>query len=170
MLEFAKIKSDNLNIEDVSAPELINSVVESLSCNIEEKKAIVNIQNIPATLTVDKIKFSRVIQNLVTNALKFMDHGKVPIITILGGMVNGNHSITVMDNGIGISTENQEKIFDIFSRVAHDDSYDGTGMGLAISKKIIESHNGTLEVKSKPGTGSKFIISLPTHKEVFASA
>lgn len=168
MLEFAKIKSDNLNIEEVSAPEMITAVVESLSYNIEEKKAIVNIKNIPATLAVDKIKFSRVIQNLVTNALKFMDHGKVPIITILGNTSNGNHHITVIDNGIGISGENQKKIFDIFSRVAHDDSYDGTGMGLAISRKIIESHNGTLQVKSKPGTGSKFIISLPFYKEVFA--
>jgi len=161
MLEFAKINSDKINTKKVSGPELIDSVLKSLQCALEEKKAIVTTKDIPLHLTVDPIKFSRVIPNLLSNALKFVEHNKVPIITIIGNSDRKNYSIVVKDNGIGITKANQEKIFDIFSRVAHDDSYDGTGMGLAISKKIIECHGGILSVKSKMGQGSAFKIEIP---------
>ena len=161
MLEFAKIKSENINLEQVSGPQLIDGIIKDLEYNIQEKKAIVNVKNIPQTLTVDRLKFSRVIQNLICNALKFVEPGKVPIVTIQGLQTNKETCISIKDNGIGISAENQDKIFDIFCRVAHSESYDGTGMGLAISKKIIESHDGQLTLESTFGKGSEFKVQLP---------
>ena len=159
------IKSDlNLIIEDVKT---------QLSEIILEKKAVVNAEQL-CDINIIPHQFRQVILNLISNALKFTKPGTSPIITIKSKIVKNSKinnkslpgikeycHITVTDNGIGFNEEYNEKIFEIFQRLHDRDVYPGTGIGLAIVKKIVENHNGIITAKGKEGKGAIFEMYIP---------
>src|SRR5690606_15602999 len=104
----------------------------------------------------EKSALLQVFQNLIGNALKYARAGVPPLVRIACRERDGGFEFAVQDNGIGIEAEFFDKIFVIFQRLHAKDEYSGTGMGLAIVKKIIDQEGGQLRVESKPGEGSKF--------------
>jgi light-regulated signal transduction histidine kinase (bacteriophytochrome) len=161
MLSFAKIKSDNLALEDKNPKVLVENILDQLAVNIQEKNAIVTIHSDVENVYMDEIKIGRVIQNLIANALKFVPKDKQPIIDISIDDFENDTKFSIRDNGIGISEESQKVVFDVFKRVAHDSAYDGTGMGLAVCKKIVEHHSGKIWIDSTEGVGSTFVFTIP---------
>jgi signal transduction histidine kinase len=114
---------------------------------------------------VDRRQFQRVFQNLIGNAIKF--RGERPLhVTVRAQRVRDEWRIGIKDNGIGISEEDSRRIFGMFERGADAEDLPGTGMGLAICKRIINNHGGKIWVRSSPGSGSVFIFSIPQADEV----
>ena len=107
----------------------------------------------------DYTQLGRVFQNLLTNAIKFKSE-RDAIIKVYSSQQKNHYEIVVEDNGIGIDPQYQKQIFSAFKRLHSRDKYEGTGIGLAICKKIVERHNGTIRIESEVGVGSRFIISL----------
>jgi len=112
------------------------------------------------TLNVVPVTFKMLIQNLLTNALKYQSDEQTPVIEIDAKELDTHWQFLIKDNGIGISKEHQEDIFEIFRRLHSREKYQGTGMGLAISKKIVEQHGGEIWVDSEEGKGSIFYFTL----------
>lgn len=151
---------------------IIADVLSDFDHIIEEKNARFEICTLP-TLTGIPGQMRQLFQNLVGNALKFTSPERRPVITLHCEIIahkdfaskpspTGNyHRITLSDNGIGFDENYLEKIFVIFQRLHDRQSYEGTGIGLAIVKKIIEKHNGLITARSRLGEGTKFIIILP---------
>jgi signal transduction histidine kinase len=101
-------------------------------------------------------------QNIIGNAIKFVKPGQSPVIQVSSSYENqGVYRFVIQDNGIGIAPDFQEKVFAIFQRLSADDQQGGTGIGLAICKRIIERHKGRIWVESKEGKGSRFCFELP---------
>lgn len=159
----------NLNsVEDyqpkvIELNKLVQESLQMLVFSAKEKEIIIetNISKQPIMVNADKDKIDRVISNLVANAIKFSKRGDIIQVSLHNR--NGNAEIIVKDNGIGIPTELQGKVFDLFTTAkrkgtAGEKSY---GLGLAICKKIIEVHNGNIYVESKEAKGSSFIVQLP---------
>lgn len=173
LLTFSRATRDHKNFIRTNLGELIHKMVNELDFTIEQKKAQVMIN---ANLDADVIpsQLMQLFQNLMENALKFTNAERPPEIE-LNGFVKYGHElpipdavpgqsyavIEIKDNGIGFEEEDAEKIFDIFQRLHSRSEYSGTGIGLAICKKIIHNHSGFIFAKSKPGEGSVFTIVLP---------
>ena len=173
VLNYSRLSANNNKFEPVNLNELINGVIEDFELTITEKKAVIDAAPLPQVEAIPGL-IRQVFQNLISNALKFSKSGTPPVVTIRGqGMAkrsfmsmpqeNGpDASITIADNGIGFYWNASANIFNIFQRLHSKDKYEGTGIGLAITKKIIEKHNGIIRADSKEGDGSTFTIILPS--------
>jgi light-regulated signal transduction histidine kinase (bacteriophytochrome) len=144
------------------APANLNAVLQSalmnLRATIEESQAEVTHQDLP-TVEGDEIQLIQVFQNLIGNAIKYKGSDP-PRISITAENVADEWILSVQDNGIGIDPQYAERVFGIFKRL-HGRELPGTGMGLAICKRILERHNGRIWVESEPGKGSTFRFTLP---------
>jgi signal transduction histidine kinase len=105
-----------------------------------------------------------VFQNIVSNALKFVAAGVRPQVSVSAQREQGGWRFTVVDNGIGIEARHRERIFGMFKRLHARDEYPGTGIGLALCKKIVERHGGAIGVDDAPGGGSSFWFTIPTER------
>lgn len=153
---------------DINA--IINDILVDLELRIEESGATIYVDDLPE-LFVNPGQISQLFQNLISNALKFARKDVTPEIRITYTISNkaGDHAangqeycnISVQDNGIGFDESYMEQIFTLFKRLNDTSEYEGTGIGLAICKKIVEQHKGFISAKSKINEGSTFIISLP---------
>jgi light-regulated signal transduction histidine kinase (bacteriophytochrome) len=114
------------------------------------------------TLQVYPLEFKQLFKNLIVNAIKFRKPDVPLSIDISAECVNNQWNFVVRDNGIGIAERNKEKIFVIFQRLHDRHEYEGTGIGLAYCKKIVEMHNGNIWVESTPGEGSAFHFTIMT--------
>lgn len=172
LLSFSRLSAEP-QFETFDLNEVINEVATDLEYAFEQKEGKLNIQtDLPQIIGVES-QFRQVFQNLISNALKFVNDEVKPEITITADRIDtpdfeapssklGNyHRITIKDNGIGFEEQYKEKIFTIFQRLHNKETYEGTGIGLAITKKIIEKHNGLIVSQSNPGEGATFIIILP---------
>ncbi|TDH23357.1 two-component sensor histidine kinase [Segetibacter sp. 3557_3] len=146
---------------EVNVNAAIDNALADLEIKIIEKAAVINVEELPSVIGNEGY-LSQLFLNLIGNALKFSQ--VQPVINITGELIGNKARIHVTDNGIGIAEQNQHKIFDIFQRLNTKSAYEGSGIGLAICKKITEVHNGTIKVKSKPGEGTTFTIELPAAK------
>ena len=116
-------------------------------------------------IEADETQMRQLFQNLIGNALKFRDQNK-PLIRVYGQVADhGFYEIFVKDNGIGFDPEFAERIFIPFERLHGRSEYEGTGMGLAICRKIVERHGGTIRAESEPEKGATFIVRLPLKQE-----
>ncbi|MEO5945061.1 MAG: PAS domain S-box protein [Ferruginibacter sp.] len=159
LLEFSRVGQTDDKIESVNLNELVKETLLLLRRQVEEKNAVIKVKKLPVVKTL-KSPLRQVFQNLISNSLLYND-GIKPEITI--GVIETDHfwQLSVTDNGIGIDAEYFDKIFTIFQRLHNKDDYSGTGIGLAISKKIIEGMGGKIWVESKEGKGSTFYFTLP---------
>jgi light-regulated signal transduction histidine kinase (bacteriophytochrome) len=159
LLTYARVASRARPFEAVHLDEVLNEVMQSLKVRLEEKSAVVERGPLPVVMA-DRRQLAQLIQNLFSNALKFQQPDKTPIIQIGASPDNENWIVSVRDNGIGLSTEYQDKIFVIFQRLHSREDYEGTGVGLAVCKKIIDRHGGSIWVESKPSEGATFRFTL----------
>ncbi|GAC1708202.1 MAG: hypothetical protein NVS9B7_23550 [Flavisolibacter sp.] len=172
ILNYSRLASDEINFQPSDLNDIIAKLLEDFELLIKDKKAFFDIGALPQVEVVPA-QIRQVFQNLISNALKFSIPETPCLITIRGSRIaeksftssfstNGPFSlITVQDNGIGFDEKHAVQIFTLFERLHSKDKYEGTGIGLSITKKIIEKHHGMIMAESKEGQGTKFSIILP---------
>jgi PAS domain S-box-containing protein len=159
LLEFSRVGRAGDDPEEVDLNKLVNDILPLYRKQIEERKAIITVAALP-TLQTYKVPIRQVFQNLVSNALKYVKSDVYPAISIGCKEEPAHYEFWVKDNGIGIDPEYFDKIFIIFQRLHNKDEYSGTGMGLAVTKKIIENLGGKIWVSSAEGEGSAFYFTI----------
>jgi signal transduction histidine kinase len=159
LLDYGRLDSKKRGHTPVDMQSAVAEAIANLRFSIEESRATVTWDPLPV-VAADKHLVVRLFQNLIGNAIKYRgpDPPRIHVSCCAGERAQ---VFSISDNGIGIEAGYREKIFAIFERLHTGENYEGTGIGLAISKKIVESHNGTIWVESIPGQGSTFYFSLP---------
>jgi two-component system NtrC family sensor kinase len=160
LLTYSRITTSGQSFELYSLEKILDRVLTNMSPTIERKNAVVTRDPLPE-LTCDESQIHRLLQNLISNAIKFCDQPQ-PLIHISAEEQKNHWLLSVKDNGIGIDPSYHETIFKIFQRLHSKGEYPGTGIGLAICQKIVERHEGKIWVESKPGKGSTFFFTLKT--------
>lgn len=151
---------------------VLDEVLNDLSESIQEKKIVIERDHLP-TLHLMRLQFVQLFSNIISNAIKYSRDDKDPLIKITNSLVRvaaddaGErktfYEITIADNGIGFMQEYADKMFELFRRLESSSGYSGTGIGLAICKKIVNNHQGTISAIGEPGKGASFIIRLPVN-------
>lgn len=171
LLQYSRLSAAPV-FEKTDLNTLLREIVSDLEVSIQEKNASIEIGTMPEVEAVTS-QIRQVFQNLISNALKFSKEDAPPVVKISSERVkkkdpgseaapNGDFvRISIADNGIGFDEKFIDRIFVIFQRLHTRDSYEGTGIGLAITKKIIERHNGLITARSKENEGTQFILTLP---------
>ncbi|RYU94141.1 sensor histidine kinase [Emticicia agri] len=176
LLDFSRlVNRKEIGFQEVNLQETVGRVVNDLSVKIEEKKAQINVEKLPYIWGVS-FQLNQLFLNLISNALKFSAQDRTPVVDISYSLVKGGeikgiekirkeldyHKIVISDNGIGFEEEYAEKIFVIFQRLHARNHYEGTGVGLAICRRIMSNHNGFIFAESQLGEGARFILYFPT--------
>jgi PAS domain S-box-containing protein len=167
LLTFSRVTTRAQPFVPVDLAEVAREVVSDLELRIERTGGRVEMNGLP-TIDADTSQMRQLLQNLIDNGLKFHRPEEAPNVKVYGKLLNGRSQIIVEDNGIGFDEKYLDRIFTIFQRLHARLEYEGTGVGLAVCRKIAERHGGTITAKSKPGEGSTFIVTLPvkqTRKE-----
>lgn len=175
LLEYSRAGKYAEDKELINLNEIVDEILDDLSVQIEQKKALVHVDSLPK-IYAHHSDWRMVFQNLISNALKFSKLEDTPELRIIYKIAEKRlvsdyvansvpdmkyHHLEVRDNGIGFNTDYANKIFTIFQRLHGKDEYEGTGIGLAICKKIIERYGGTIFAASEIGKGSSFHILMP---------
>ncbi len=161
LLLYSRVSSKAKPFTATNLEKIVHEVLSDLESRLNRSSAKIVIENLP-TVEADGIQMRQLFQNLISNALKF--HKKdIPPEVLIQGHVNGSGSceIIVRDNGIGFDEQYAQRIFKPFERLHGRSEYEGTGMGLAICRKIVKRHGGSIGVKSRPNEGCEFSITLP---------
>jgi PAS domain S-box-containing protein len=159
LLAYSRVGTKGKEFKSVSVEVPLRKAITNLRAAIEESSAAVTWDPLP-TVDADEMQLAQLFQNLMGNALKFRGQG-VPRIHVSAEEHDGEWHITIADNGIGIEPQYFERIFMLFQRLHTMGEYPGTGIGLAICKKVVERHAGRIWVTSTPGEGSQFHFTLP---------
>ncbi|SHM36561.1 ATP-binding protein [Chitinophaga sp. CF418] len=154
------------NIVKVDMTQLIQEVAGDLEVSLQEKRAVVNIAPIPM-IEGTPTSFHQLFQNIIANAIKFAHPERQLVINIRSEQENNECKIYIEDNGIGFDPAYAERIFLLFQRLHGMSEYSGTGIGLAICKKIVDSHHGHITALGTPGRGATFIITLPLTQTLY---
>ncbi len=162
LLSFSRISSKDPTFARVDLGRVAREVLVDLETAIEQAGATVTLGELP-TLEAEPMQMRQLLQNLVSNALKFRQENVAPSISIQATVDAdaGLCELRVADNGIGFDEKYLDRIFNVFQRLHGRGKYEGTGIGLAICRKIVERHGGCIDARSKPGQGATFIIKLP---------
>lgn len=160
ILEFARVFTTPKKIKKVDIAKVIEDVKSDLEIRIREEGAVIEVGDMPV-IEADPIEIGRLFTNLIENSLKY--HKGSPRISIRSREPEtGFHEITVRDNGVGFDEKHLGTLFDPFRQLSNSRTHTGMGIGLSICHKIVERYNGTITVKSPPGEGAEFIITLPS--------
>ena len=151
-------------LEPVDLNLVLNEVVSGLAAVIQESDATITNDDLPTVAGI-KSQLLQLFQNLVSNAIKFRKPGTNPLVHISAKKWYREWIFSVRDNGIGIEPEYYDRIFQIFQRLHTRTEYPGTGIGLALCKKVVEGHNGRIWVESKPGEGTTFYFAVPVQEK-----
>lgn len=172
LLTFSRLSQANIEFQAVDLNELLEGIMQDLEIPIQEKMAVIEISDLPAVEGI-ALQLGQVFQNLLSNSLKFTHPERTPVIKISGTPERSDGQeacrIVYQDNGIGFKQEYAEKIFEIFQRLHTREKYEGTGVGLAIVKKIITLHNGEIKAFGTEGEGARFEIILPLKQPLLTS-
>src|ERR1700761_9529654 len=172
ILRFSKIAVEKQSFEEVDLNGVIGEVLSEMEPVIREKNAEIELDRLPL-LPASTVLMGPLFSNLISNALKYSKKGEFPRVRIRyeegpgQNMGNGKEPevrygrIYIEDNGIGFDQKYAEQIFDMFRRLHSNAEYEGTGIGLALCKKIVEMHNGFISALGRPGEGAVFIVALP---------
>jgi PAS domain S-box-containing protein len=160
LLQFARVGTRGKEFKAAPVAGILEDAVANLSGAIEESKAEVVVGDMP-TIKCDASQLTQVFQNLIGNALKFRKPETTPAVRVTATNADGMWTFAISDNGIGIDPKYFERIFQMFQRLHGRGEYPGTGIGLALVKKIVERHGGRITVSSEPGQGTTFAFSIP---------
>jgi PAS domain S-box-containing protein len=160
LLAYSRVANEEPRREQVDLQVLVEGVLKVLGPAIAETEATVEVGKLP-TLEAESTQLGQLLQNLIGNAVKFHEPGRPPTVHVGARRTMGGCVLSVTDDGIGIDEADQERIFAMFTRLHGRDAYAGTGIGLAICRRIAERHGGRIYVESTPGQGSAFHTLLP---------
>jgi PAS domain S-box-containing protein len=162
LLEFSRVITQGGNFEKINVNDVLKQVISSLKTLINENNAEISYDTLPEVVA-DYRQIARLFQNIITNSIKFRKPDEAPKIDISAKKdeKTDKYVFSVRDNGMGIDPKYQDRIFTIFQRLHTMDEYSGTGIGLAVAKKIVERHGGHIWVESELGKGSTFYFTLP---------
>jgi PAS domain S-box-containing protein len=160
LLQYARVGTRGKEFRPVPAERLVADALANLATAIDEVGAEIVVDALP-TLVCDPSQIAQVFQNLVGNAVKFHRPGQTPVIRIGASRANQAWTLSIADNGIGIDPKYFDRIFQMFQRLHARAEYPGTGIGLALCRKIVERHGGRIRVESSPGEGTTFSFSIP---------
>ncbi|GBE05851.1 phytochrome-like protein cph1 [bacterium BMS3Abin10] len=164
LLAYSRVDTRGKPFESANCEAVLRQVLMYMQETVRENNAEVTYESLPEVMA-DSVQIARLFQNLISNAIKF--HGKDhPRVHVSARQENDNWVFSVKDNGIGIEQKFKDRIFQIFQRLHPRSEYSGTGIGLAVCKKIVERHGGRIWVESEPGKGSTFYFTIPVKKEV----
>lgn len=159
LLEYSKVGSNNDKFETIDLNEIVDQILKNYKLLIEENKAKITVDNLPKISGL-KVQMMQLFQNLISNALKYKHPRRTPEISITCQEYKNHFKFSISDNGIGIDPKYYQKVFVIFQRLHNSSQYSGTGIGLAICKKIIEKHQGEIWLESESGVGTTFFFLL----------
>ncbi len=174
LLTYSRVTTKAEPFETVDLNAVVAEAIADLEVRIEETGGQVEVGPLPA-VDADRVQMRRLMQNLIGNALKFHKPAVAPVVAVTGEVVEVDAPpgdapsgpvarITVADNGIGFDLKYADRIFAPFQRLHGRSTYEGTGMGLAICRKIATRHGGGIEVESRPGQGARFTVTLPVEQ------
>ena len=187
LLTFSRVISRTEPFAPVNLATVVKEVLGDLEVRIEKSGAKIEVTEIP-TVEGDAVQMRQLLQNLICNALKFQPPGSKPVVSIRGRLIprsgmgdqtailsraSGETAaavedqvceLIVQDNGIGFDEKYLDKIFAVFQRLHGRQEYEGTGIGLAVCRRIMERHGGKITAQSKPGEGATFVVQLPVRQ------
>lgn len=164
LLEYSRVGRQSSGKEHLDMNVIVSDAVQMNSTVMQEKGAVIFLDNLPS-LNGSRSALQQLFHNLVGNALKYQKPGQKPRIEIKAQDKGSHWEFAISDNGIGIEPQYFEKIFIVFQRLHNKDEYSGTGIGLAICKKIVENHGGNIWVKSEYGSGTTFYFTISKNLE-----
>jgi two-component system, LuxR family, sensor kinase FixL len=166
LLSLSRVASNTKPFTAVDLGDVVRVVVSDLEVRVHERNGRVEAADLPVVFG-DRGQLAQLFQNLIGNGLKFQKPGESPVVNVWSEAITASEGsgagwrITVEDNGIGFDEKYRDRIFQIFQRLHGRNEYEGTGIGLAICRKIVERHGGAIAAHSSPGAGAKFVITLP---------
>jgi signal transduction histidine kinase len=163
LLRFSRVATHGRPFGPVDLTEVTNEVLGDLEAQVKRTGAVLHVGDLP-TISGDELQMRQLLQNLISNALKFHRAGVRPEIAIEAEVADGTARLTVSDNGIGFEPKYGPRIFRVFERLHGRSEYPGTGIGLALCRKIADRHGGSIFAESEPGVGSTFTVTLPLHQ------
>ncbi|NEO28932.1 MAG: response regulator [Symploca sp. SIO3C6] len=161
LLTYSQVGTGNRELKPTDCNTVLTQTLADLQMVINESKAVITHQSLP-TVIADELQLEQLFENLISNAIKFHRPTEPPQVKILVERKNGEWLFGVHDNGIGIKPQQSERIFQMFQRLHSEQEYPGTGIGLAICKKVVECHGGSIWVESDPNIGTSFYFTLPS--------
>ncbi len=164
ILRFIRLGQIDIQWERLDMNRLMMGIVSSMEFQLKEKGVVLQIEDLP-DCTGDEVLITQVFANLIDNAQKYLEPSRPGEMTISGKMVDGWSAYAITDNGIGIPQEQHARIFQVFNRLSPQHGK-GEGLGLAIVQRIIDRHQGKIEVESSPGKGTTFHVFFPRAIEV----
>jgi PAS domain S-box-containing protein len=176
LLEFSRISSKGKPFTPVNLNEVVAGVLSDLETRLAQTGGRVDVMNLP-TVASDATQMRQLLQNLIGNGLKFSRKDEPPVVRVTAEIIDspeasgrtqpgGSCRISVADNGIGFDEKYLDRVFTIFQRLHGRGEYEGTGIGLAVCRRIAERHGGTITARSKPGEGATFVVTLPLFQKV----
>jgi signal transduction histidine kinase len=170
LLRFSRVSTHARPFAPVDLGAITAEVLEDLEVEVERADAVVRVGALPV-IDGDALQLRQLMQNLLSNALKFRRDGVVPEIAIDASVAGATATVVVRDNGIGFEPQYNRRIFRVFERLHGRGTYPGTGIGLALCRKIAERHGGAIVADGVPGAGSTFTVTLPVeHDDVIVAA
>jgi signal transduction histidine kinase len=162
LLDLVRVSHESNPLRTFPASDSVEQAIAALRTYIDERNATVIYDSLPV-VTADPEQLASVFQNLISNGIKYQS-GNSPEVRITAERHQADYVFCVADNGIGIAARYHDEVFRIFSRL-HPKQFDGTGIGLATTKRIIERHGGSIWLASEEGRGSRFFFSLPIREK-----
>ena len=162
LLEYSTVASDLEEVKEfTSITQALEDSKVKLQSIIAVKNAVIQIDRHFPKIKISRSHLKQIFQNVINNAIKFNE--KTPLVQITGKIEGGHYIVEIKDNGIGMKMEYSDKIFRLFQRLSRSAQYEGTGIGLAICKQIVDKYEGTIRFESVEGVGTTFFISFPLH-------
>ena len=176
LLAYSRITTSGQPFVPTQLNDVVQGVLSDLEVRIEQTNGRVDVGRLP-TIDADPTQMRQLLQNLIGNALKFQQKGVDPVVRVTGHVLNDDDmymlkgllpgeycQLMVEDNGIGFEEKYLDRIFGVFQRLHGRSEYEGTGVGLAVCRKIVERHGGLITAQSKPGEGARFVVTVPVHQ------
>ena len=160
LLAFSRVETHVQGLKPVDAHSALGDAIANLKAMIDETGTLITTDDLPH-VRADETQISQVFQNLIANGVKFRKKSSNPHIHVSANHQNGNWCFSVKDNGIGIDTKYQDRVFVVFQRLHTRHEYPGTGIGLALCKRIIDRHGGKIWFESTLRQGTTFYFTLP---------
>ncbi len=162
LLEYSRLDTESPTLTEVRLLDLIQSILHDRSHTLTELGVVVNINVPPLTLTTWERGLYQILTNLIDNAIKYSRHSQPPHLTISAEAVGSRCLVTVTDNGIGFDMKYHDRIYGLFNRLVRADEFEGTGVGLAIVKKLTEKLGGSIRAEATLSQGATFFVELPS--------